>query len=337
MTASTCRALICRIRLANAKIVCLRPLRHGRWIGTPRDMSPTNTMPAARYLPFRRERWRLLVNIVRIAEPLMAALGIVWLVLVVLDLTSGLTPAGTAVSRVIWFVFILDFGAEFGIAPDKMVYLRRHWLVLVSLLVPALRVARLIPLLRVTRVARLASAGRSAAGLRLLRTLTSLNRALASLRATVARRGFGYVVAMSMVVTIGGAAGMYALERDVPDPAGIHDFGTAVWWTAMIMTTMGSTYWPQTPEGRVLCVLLALYAFAVFGYVTATLATFFVSRDAERADAPLAGQRAIEDLRREVQALRNAVAGKTTPALPATSADDPAMPMTTRSATPSRR
>jgi len=72
----------------------------------------------------------------------------------------------------------------------------------------------------------------------------------------------------------------------VPDPAGIHDYGTALWWTAMLMTTMGSAYWPQTGEGRILCVLLALYAFAVFGYVTATLATFFVSRDMARAAAP---------------------------------------------------
>ena len=72
----------------------------------------------------------------------------------------------------------------------------------------------------------------------------------------------------------------------MPDPAGIHDYGTALWWTAMLMTTMGSAYWPQTGEGRILCVLLALYAFAVFGYVTATLATFFVSRDMARAAAP---------------------------------------------------
>jgi voltage-gated potassium channel len=72
----------------------------------------------------------------------------------------------------------------------------------------------------------------------------------------------------------------------------------------MIMTTMGSTYWPQTLEGRVLCLLLALYAFAVFGYVTATLASYFIDRDADRPDAAIAGQRVIEDLRAEVAALR---------------------------------
>lgn len=90
-----------------------------------------------------------------------------------------------------------------------------------------------------------------------------------------------------------------AFERDVP--GGLTDFGDALWWTAMIMTTMGSAYWPVTPEGRALCVILALYAFAMFGYVTAVLATYFVGRDAEADDAEVAGATA---LRRDVQALR---------------------------------
>ena len=47
----------------------------------------------------------------------------------------------------------------------------------------------------------------------------------------------------------------------------------------MLLTTMGSDYWPRTPEGRLLCVLLAVYAFAVFGYVTAAIAAYFVGKD----------------------------------------------------------
>jgi voltage-gated potassium channel len=54
----------------------------------------------------------------------------------------------------------------------------------------------------------------------------------------------------------------------------------------MIMTTMGSAYWPQTNAGRVLCILLSIYAFAAFGYVTALLASFFVDRDANKAASP---------------------------------------------------
>jgi voltage-gated potassium channel len=72
----------------------------------------------------------------------------------------------------------------------------------------------------------------------------------------------------------------------------------------MMMTTMGSAYWPQSAEGRVLCIILALYAFAIFGYVTATLATYFVGRDAESDDAEIAGAKAIMELKAEIAALR---------------------------------
>jgi voltage-gated potassium channel len=41
----------------------------------------------------------------------------------------------------------------------------------------------------------------------------------------------------------------------------------------------GLDYWPRTREGRFLCLLLAVYAFAVIGYVTAAIAAYFVDRD----------------------------------------------------------
>ena len=75
----------------------------------------------------------------------------------------------------------------------------------------------------------------------------------------------------------------------------------------MIMTTMGSQYWSQTAEGRVLCVFLALYAFGVFGYVTAALATFFVGRDAGSSEAELAGAKQVAVLQDEVIALRDEI------------------------------
>ncbi|MEP0892417.1 hypothetical protein NDI53_29975 [Leptolyngbya sp. NM3-A1] len=53
-----------------------------------------------------------------------------------------------------------------------------------------------------------------------------------------------------------------------------------------------------------MCFLLALYAFAVFGYVTSTLATFFVGRDAENSEAEMTGAKVITDLRTEIAALR---------------------------------
>jgi voltage-gated potassium channel len=123
-----------------------------------------------------------------------------------------------------------------------------------------------------------------------------------ALGATLQRRGFGYVVALTVLVLFAGAAGMYAFENE--SAGGLDSYGEALWWTAMVMTTMGSQYWPQTFEGRLLCFFLALYAFAVFGYVTATLATFFVGRDAESNEGEVAGSKEIASLRDELHDLR---------------------------------
>jgi len=87
----------------------------------------------------------------------------------------------------------------------------------------------------------------------------------------------------------------------------LNDFWTALWWTAMIMTTMGSEYWPRTPEGRTLCLLLAIYAFAVFGYFTGTIATYFIGRDAADETSDVVGQKNIDALMKEIIALREEI------------------------------
>jgi voltage-gated potassium channel len=70
------------------------------------------------------------------------------------------------------------------------------------------------------------------------------------------------------------------------------------------MTTLGSASWPTTAEGRILGFLLSLYAFGVFGYTTAALATFFIGQEAVSDEAELAGSKAIDALREEIAALR---------------------------------
>ena len=79
----------------------------------------------------------------------------------------------------------------------------------------------------------------------------------------------------------------------------------------MTLITTGADYYPLTPEGRVLGLLLANYGFAVFGYVTAINASFFVAREAEEGDGELAGTA-------QIGALRGAMATLSWPAtLPA--------------------
>ena len=226
----------------------------------------------------RRERWRLLAQIMRYAEIPLFVLSALWLVLLVVEFTRGLGPVLTGASYVIWAIFGLQFLLELLIAPSRTVFLRKQWLTLLALVVPAFR------LFRIARVARLLRGARAARGLRLLRVVTTANRGMRALAQSMGRRGAGYVAAITVVVLLAGAAGMLAFERDEAGSP-IASYGTALWWTAMVLTTMGSDYWPLSPEGRLLCLGLSLYAFGAFGYLTAALASFFVDReqrDAER-------------------------------------------------------
>jgi voltage-gated potassium channel len=115
-----------------------------------------------------------------------------------------------------------------------------------------------------------------------------------SLAATMQRRAFGYVLMITIIVTFGGAAGMYALEN--PNP-GFDSYGMALWWTAMRVITAGNEFNPATAEGRGLAFLVAVFGYTIFGYVTATFATFFIGRDAEEKDAPVAGAKDVEELK----------------------------------------
>lgn len=249
-------------------------------------------------------RWRELARLERWLDQPMLALAIVWLILVVLELTTGLSPFLEGVGVAIWIAFIGEFALRLVIAPDRIRYLRANWLTAISLVVPALRIFRAFRAVRVLRAAR------AARGFRLVRVVGAVNRGMNRLGDSMHRKGFGYVVALTLLVTALGAAGMYAFERGAGDPAGITDFPSALWWTTMIITTMGSGYWPVTPEGRILSVLLSLYALGILGYLAAALAAYFVGRDEELAgedgtSAQLERLVAeVADLRAEVRELR---------------------------------
>lgn len=264
-----------------------------------RDTEAANDLDLEKRQIIAQERRELLEQLEDWLETPMLVLGFAWLTLLVLEFTRGLSPFLETVGTVIWIIFILDFALKLILAPQKLAYLKSNWLTAVALLVPALRVFRIFRVVRLLRIAR------AARGLRLLRVITSLNRGMRALGASMGRRGFGYVLALSLVVMLSGAAGMFAFENDVQ--GGLNSYGESLWWTAMLLTSLGSEYWPKTAEGRVLCFLLSLYGFAVFGYVTATLATFFIGRDAEDAGAELAGAKALDALRAEIAALHDEV------------------------------
>jgi voltage-gated potassium channel len=175
-------------------------------------------------------------------------LAFFWLILIILELIRGLTPFLETLSFTIWIIFIFDFVVRLSLSPAKISYLKANWLALIILIFPAFRLFRLFSFLRGTR------------SLHLFKIFASMRHSMRILGFTLGRHGFVYIISLTLLVTLIGAAGIYGFEGV------FNNYGEALWWTAMMITTMGSDFWPKTIEGRILCLALAIYAFAIFGY-----------------------------------------------------------------------
>ena len=244
----------------------------------------------------QESRWQALEQLDDWLRAPMIVLSLAWLAIVVAELTVGASELLGVFGTLIWIVFIAEFALRLTLAPDKSIFLRKNWLTVLALIVPALRLFRALAVFRAARALR---------GLRLVRIVGTANRSMNALKSTLRRRGFGYVVALTLAVVALGAAGMLSFEEGA-----FEDYGHAFWWTGMLVTTIGSDYWPVTLEGRVLSALLALYGLAVFGYIAATFASFFIGRDAQAPEGEVAGAAELKALRDEIAALRRDLAGR---------------------------
>lgn len=243
----------------------------------------------------RRQRGELLRRISEWVDVPLSILGLVMLGLIVVEMLVELGP--TASSRIaqaqtaIWAIFAANFVVEFAIAPSKLRYLKRNWLTVISVILPAFRAVRI---LRVARALR---------GIRLVRVLTTLNRGARSL-GHIARRGqLGYLLLLTAAVTITAAAAVYFFERGTPD-APITSPGDALWWAATIVTTINSNLEVTTLESRIVGLLLRVFGVAIIGYLTATIAVYLLG---DRAAAQQSGEAEIRQLRSEVTRLREVI------------------------------
>lgn len=245
--------------------------------------------------PRQRGRWRLLEDLDRWLELPMLLLSLAWLAILIVELAAGESRLLETLGAAIWAVFLVEFVVRLALAPEKGTFLKRNWLTIIALAVPALRILRALSILRAARALR---------SIRLVRIVGTANRSMNALRRALSRRGAGYVAALTLAVVLLGAAGMLSFEPAREVENGFTSYGDALWWTVMLVSSIGSDYWPLTGEGRLLTALLALYGLAVIGYIAAAFASFFVGRDAEMRSGPLAGAAELRALRAELKSLR---------------------------------
>ena len=243
----------------------------------------------------------LLKTLPRKLERPMLLLSFVWFLVIITELVNGTSPLLLSLGTVLWALFVLYFGLRLAIAPDRVVFLKRNWLFVLAILVPILR---FFPFLQTLPLARALTA---TFGMQVIWMFASADLGLRSLRRTMGRRGTGYVLTFTVVVILAGAAGMLHFENDSLDPQGIHNYPEALWWVAMQITNIGSGYRPVTIGGHVLCLGISIFAVAIFGYLTAVLAAFFIGRDAEDPKSEIPNQTSIHQLSVEVALLRKSI------------------------------
>jgi voltage-gated potassium channel len=116
----------------------------------------------------------------------------------------------------LWSLFFVEFALKFALAPSKRLYLRRHWLDVLVVLVPFLRILRVFRILRATRA------------LSVFRLLVFGGQGTSATLTLLKRRRLGQPAIISVLVVLIGAAAGFILEAGAPGSQ-IQSFGDALW------------------------------------------------------------------------------------------------------------
>ncbi len=100
------------------------------------------------------ERWSVLRDLEDWLQTPMLLLSFAWLLLVIVELVWGSTRTLEVFGTAIWITFIVEFTLRFALAPRKSSFLRRNWLTVIALVVPAFRLLRGLRFLKAARAVR---------------------------------------------------------------------------------------------------------------------------------------------------------------------------------------
>lgn len=170
-------------------------------------------------------------------------------------------------------VFIIDFFVELGYAPDKWKFVRRRFVFLIlsipylniinqmdiKLSADALYFVRFIPL------------ARGALALSIVISYLSSN-AVTSL----------FMSYMAIMILVGYFCSLIFYQREAGVNPEVNSYWTALWWSAMNMSTVGCNISPVTVSGKIVAVVLPVAGMIIFPLLTVYL-TDFVTRQVKKA------------------------------------------------------
>jgi voltage-gated potassium channel len=210
------------------------------------------------------------------AQAPLTILAVLWLPVLVVPLVvrvqAGLAGTLDLVDYLVWAVFVVEYLIKAYLAPSRWQFFRRHLVDLLVIAVPVLRPLRLLRLLRL---------------LTLTRSGLILTAALKRARALLTHNGLHFVL-LSVLAIIGVCSAVeLAFEQHAPG-ANIRNFGDALWWAVVTVTTVGyGDKYPVSAGGRGVAVVLMLTGIGLVGVLSASVASYFVGQRADKDMADL--------------------------------------------------
>ncbi|HEX2040415.1 MAG TPA: potassium channel family protein [Acidimicrobiales bacterium] len=240
----------------------------------------------------RGERRAALERFERAVELPLLVLAVVMVPLLVLpvavDLSPGAEQAVVAADWFVWAAFAFEYIVRLALTERRWRFVRREWPDLLIVVLPFLRPLRLVRSARALRA------------LRLLRLVAALGEVSQEARRLLVRHRLHYTLLVTLVVVVGAAALVLAVEDG--SAGAIDGIDDALWWAITTVTTVGyGDTFPVTAAGRAIGAFLMVAGIALFGVLTANLAAFLLERAPAEAEADVeaaADDRLDEILRR---------------------------------------
>ena len=195
----------------------------------------------------------------------LVILGVAWMVIAIVVLTSDLNgSASTALVVtlfVLWAIALVEYVVRLLITPDRRGYLKRRWVEPATVVVPPLQGWHFFGM---EKMSLLIYEGELRA--------ESILKHHSLFRVLIAAAGTLFLGAWAVLLFEEKAKG-----------SNIHSYPDALWWAIVTVTTVGyGDRFPVSVGGRAVAVILMLVGIGLIGVLTATVASVFVK---EHTDA----------------------------------------------------
>jgi voltage-gated potassium channel len=204
-------------------------------------------------------RHDLVDDIERVTKYPMALLGIAWLVIAIIIVTTDVNSSASTVLVgtlfVLWVILLVEYTVRLVVTPDRRGYLKRRWAEPATVVVPPLQ-------------------GWHFVGIEKMCLL--LHEGALRVEAILKHHSlFRVLIAAAATLFLG--AWMVLLFEENAKGSNIHNYPDALWWAIVTVTTVGyGDRYPTTEGGRAVAVILMQVGIGLIGVLTATVASLFI-------------------------------------------------------------